>query len=109
MKRLGKTTHTQRGFQLIEFNDDYGEKCSIQESSNVVPHLWLGVDSVQPKILAREAAHAGIATIQTEGWVNVPLPENALINGRMHLNKKQVRTLIKHLKAWLSTGKLSVR
>ena len=34
---------TARGFALNYFDDDYNEKCSLQESSNVEPHIWLGI------------------------------------------------------------------
>lgn len=29
-----KLEYTERGFGLVEFVDDYEEKCSLQESSN---------------------------------------------------------------------------
>lgn len=32
-----------RGFEVQHFLDDYGLDCSIQESSAVEPHIWLGV------------------------------------------------------------------
>lgn len=60
---------TERGFNKIEFFDSYGCPCSLQESSNMIPHIWLGVE-----------------------------------NTRMHLSKKQVKSLRKILKTWLQTG-----
>ena len=39
-----KLTYTPRGFRIASFKDAYGADCSIQESSLVAPHLWLGVD-----------------------------------------------------------------
>jgi hypothetical protein len=38
-----KRYKTQRGFTKIEFDDDYGERCSIQESSSAVSHVWIGI------------------------------------------------------------------
>ncbi len=36
---------TPRGFGLIEFSDDYGTPCSLQESSSAQVHrIWLGVN-----------------------------------------------------------------
>jgi hypothetical protein len=34
---------TQRGFTKIEFDDGHGDRCSIQESSSVVSHVWVGI------------------------------------------------------------------
>lgn len=39
-----KTKYIGRGFYFATFKDRYGESCSIQESSSVVPSIWLGVD-----------------------------------------------------------------
>lgn len=36
--------HTSRGFVRGDFTDRYGEECSIQESSAVVPCIWLGTN-----------------------------------------------------------------
>lgn len=39
--------HTQRGFSRAEFTDEYGEQCSIQDSSIATEAcVWLGVDHV---------------------------------------------------------------
>ena len=40
-----KLEYTPRAFRLALFKDRCGVVCSIQESSSVVPSLWLGVDS----------------------------------------------------------------
>ena len=39
-----KHTKTPRGFVRYEFTDGYGSKCSLQESSNIDPYVWFGVD-----------------------------------------------------------------
>lgn len=74
---------TCRGFKLVQFHDDYGELCDIQESSSVEPHIWLGTHSGDVKVLA--------STINPNdtGWVEYQLPEGAVVNHTMHLNRKQ--------------------
>lgn len=53
---------THRGFQLLEFRDAYGVKCSLQQSSAIgssaafeqkpgSSYIWLGIDSPQPRIM----------------------------------------------------------
>lgn len=81
MKFTKNTTY--RGFKIIQFYDDYDELCDIQESSSVEPHIWLGTHSANPKILASTVYDGGT------GWVNYDIPDDVLINHRMHLNKKQ--------------------
>lgn len=41
-----KETMTQRGFRKVTFEDIGGVPCSLQESSNVEPCIWLGADKV---------------------------------------------------------------
>lgn len=111
-----KVTITHRGFELVEFVDSNGEGCSLQQSSATrfqrdpgQDLLWLGVDDFRPKILASKAAAAGIQVNGTMGWVEIPLPEGTLVSSRMHLDRKQVRELISHLKSWEETGSLEIR
>lgn len=33
---------TARGFAYIEFEDDYGHKCTLQKSSRAYEAIWLG-------------------------------------------------------------------
>jgi len=54
--------------------------------------------------MASKAAHYGIKTDQVTGWIDYPLPINVSLRTEMHLSRKQVRSLIVHLKAWLKTG-----
>ena len=76
---LGKVTRTERGFELIEFEDRYQIPCSLQASSlDDYPKpgtsaVWLGVDD----------GHRGF---------------------RMHLDRERVRQLIWHLQQWLHHG-----
>lgn len=41
-----RKTRTERGFQVIEFEDCYQQQCSIQQSSNLKKQIWLGADNV---------------------------------------------------------------
>lgn len=84
-----KRTNTLRGFGLIEFVDSYGRDCSLQESSNIEPHVWLGPWHANPKIMASQAAALGIATEETTGWVPYPVPSEVMMTTRMHLNRRQ--------------------
>lgn len=78
---------TNRGFKLIQFYDSYDELCDIQESSNIIPHIWLGTHSANPKILASKVKTNGT------GWVDYDIPDDVLISHRMHLDKKQCISL----------------
>lgn len=111
-----KVKTTSRGFELIEFEDSNGEACSLQQSSATEfergpgqDYLWLGVHETRPKVLASKAAAAGIQTTETTGWVDIPLPEGAMISSRMHIDRDQARELVAHLKRWISTGSLRKR
>lgn len=91
---------TARGFKLINFYDSYNELCDIQKSSSIDPHIWLGTHSPNPKILASKVQTGG------RGWIDYEIPDDVLINHRMHLNKKQCVSLgVKLLKFGLF-GKL---
>lgn len=73
---------TERGFGRYEFRDDYGELCSLQESSNAEREaVWLGCD---------RGTHAA-------GEVCI---------ARMHLTVPMVERLVEELNAWLSSGRV---
>ena len=98
---------THRGFSLIEFTDTYGSKCSLQKSSSAeYDRVWLGVDDVEPKIMASQAASLGVVTTETTGWVPYLLPEAVILSSRMHLSREQAQGLIKHLQTFVDTGNL---
>lgn len=103
-----KEKKTNRGFKYIEFKDFYGEDCSLQESSTAFYKcLWLGVDKIKPKILHTDATKLGINHNNVkEGWIDYEIPEEVLIGGRMHLEKEQVKNLIKILQNWLDDKSL---
>lgn len=96
---------TERGFERLEFIDSYGEECSIQESSNVDPYIWLGVNQPRCIILCSDAIKQRLnITSETTGWCEVPQPENSHIFGRMHLNRKQAKILAKQLNYFAKHG-----
>lgn len=62
---------TPRGFYIAEFVDSYGKQCSLQDSSNVDPHIWLGVGDERMH-LTREMVAALIphlARFVVNGWL----------------------------------------
>lgn len=100
---------TERGFGRIEFIDDYGEKCSIQESSSVIERIWLGIDRVNPQIMKSDGQKLGLEMPKGEevsGWMPYPIPEQVVLSSRMHLNRSQVQNLVDKLQQWLDSGSL---
>ena len=101
MNTLGTTEQTNRGFTIIHFEDINGVLCSLQESSvaiNNIPGsgaLWIGCDEPKPRTL-----------IPGKGWTPIAMPEDYIADTRMHLNRKQVKALIRHLKVWIKKGTL---
>ena len=83
MARLGFVKHTERGFELVQWEDIYGCLCDLQQSS----------------------------VILDDGMLNRP-GESAVWLGlnddRMHLNRTQVAALIAHLQTWLDKGTFSI-
>lgn len=87
---------TERGFDIIEFTDEYGEKCSLQKSSLATEDcIWFGLDEIQPRIL-----------IPNVGWVNYPIHPDVHISSRMHLTQEQVKELLPYLIRFSETGEI---
>ncbi|WP_321354582.1 hypothetical protein [Pseudomonas extremaustralis] len=102
------SSQTCRGFSLIEFEDLYGSKCSIQASSLASEDaIWFGPDDAEPKILASQAAAHGVATTEDCGWVEYPIPEAVSLTTRMHLTRDQVEALLPILQRFVETGEVS--
>lgn len=94
--KIGKTN---RGFDLIEFNDYYDEGCSIQKSSLATEDcIWIGIDDPKPKIMASKIIDGGV------GWAKYPIPADVQFNTRMHLSREQVKELIQILQKFVDTG-----
>lgn len=108
-EKLGKVEKTGRGFEIVNFQDCYNTPCSLQASSLAefekpgTSAVWLGTSDAQPKVMWHEAAALGVKNDATSGWVPYPIPEQVLLSTRMHLNRKHVKALIGHLRAWLKT------
>lgn len=78
-----KSKKTIRGFALIEFDDLYEQKCSLQKSSIATTDaIWFGVDNTGDKLGGKD------------------------VNNRMHLNREQVKTLLPYLVRFVETGEL---
>ena len=102
-----KITRTQRGFAIMEFTDRYNTKCSIQKSSLATEDaIWLGIDKANPQIMAHDAHKLGIPTPSNNGWVEYKIPEEVLINTRMHLTQEMVIELLPILQRFADTGEL---
>ena len=93
-------TKTIRGFVLNYFKDDNDDKCSLQESSCVEPHIWLGIDEPNPVIMCSDARKLGLPYAKNEcGWQEYEIPKEVFIHTRMHLTKKQsIKLAMKLLK-----------
>ena len=91
-----KFKQTDRGFDLIEFIDFYGSKCSLQKSSIIESEefIWFGVSKADHK--------AG------PPWMDVTLPGNVSCFSRMHLSQTQVKELLPYLIHFAETGEINL-
>ena len=83
-----QSEYTLHGFVIFRFRDDYGDFCSLQESSSVDPHIWLGMD----KDSSGEAV--GITV------------DGHKLGARMHLSQDQIAMLIPLLQHFVDMGGL---
>lgn len=96
----------------LAFKDDYDVECSIQQSSSVDPHLWLGVHRPEAIIQFKDSEALGLGLQKQNpecneyGWCDYPIPKEVFIGGRMHLNREQAKQLAKKLSYFARTGKL---
>ena len=102
-----KFDKTGRGFSLITFEDVYGSPCSVQRSSIATEDaVWIGVDSPQPKVRAKDARHVGVYTHEAVGWVDFPIPPEVSLVTRMHLTAEQVEKLLPVLEHFVKNREL---
>ena len=74
---------TNRGLEILQFKDDYGEVCDIQRSSAACgDYAWVGVHDPHPQILASKVEPGAT------GWTNYEMPKDTLITHRMHLSRR---------------------
>lgn len=103
---------TKRGFAILDFKDNYGVECNVQISSAVEPHIWLGVPRPHVLIMYKDAKALGLdlekkyPETNEYGWCDFPVPEEALIESRMHLTKNQAKELALVLLKFSRTGRL---
>lgn len=107
-----KINQTSRGFDIAEFVDRYGVKCSLQKSSLATEDaIWLGVDDADPKIMVSDAITMGLRertfTEADNGWCRFPVPPEVQFTTRMHLTVEQVKELLPILQHFVETGELS--
>lgn len=76
--KMKELEYTNRGFSYVQFEDHYGQRCSIQQSS-VYTHVWLGVEK----------------NFKGED-----------VNIRMHLSMEQVQALLPYLERFAKTGSI---
>lgn len=104
-------SRTTRGFGIVKFTDACGVECSVQESSAVDPHLWIGPNKANPMVMALAPPLAmplvppsHVYTDETTGWVPYPVPDGVLMTTRAHMNREQVQQLVEVLQRWLDTS-----
>lgn len=98
-----KTKRTERGFDRIEFVDEYDKQCSLQKSSLATKAcVWFGCDEIGLKKFT-----------PGEGWTDVHLRQDGpygishIANTRMHLTRAQVKKLLPYLQKFVETGEIN--
>lgn len=103
-----KTKKTSRGFDIANFIDSYGAKCSLQKSSSAMQDkIWFGVNDADPKIMCSDAERMGLSPIDNVGYQPFDVPDEVLMNTRMHLTRTQVEKLLPYLQKFVETGNLT--
>lgn len=110
-----KMEHTSRGFAYANFEDKYGQTCSIQKSS-IIPDerggecIWLGVENptnefkVLPQTSEAQKKHGFGWQIKKLGDL---FPDcESMFPDRMHLTQNMVKMLLPALKHFARTGEL---
>ena len=109
-----KKDFTARGFVIGEFEDLYGVKCSIQESSLAEkPALWLGVHKPEIKVMSVDTKNLPPPKIVPDegsgedyGWSSYILPEKVSAFSRMHIDIDMAKELVKTLNYFIKNGRL---
>jgi len=96
MGHFGKVGKTDKGFNIIQFEDRNGESCSLQESSDAADvAVWLGMNDPSPTHL-----------VPGGGSKDYPLPKEVWVASRMLLTWEQVKELVIYLQRFVDTGSL---
>jgi len=78
---------TERGFSNLQFEDRYGQKCSLQNSSLATEGaIWFGVDNTGPHLKGPDQMF------------------NSSVGARMHLTRKQIQELLPYFKVFVMRG-----
>ena len=95
------------------FEDANGEACSIQDSSAVEPHIWLGINVPEAIVLSQKMKGIRPARLvpcdgstETTGWHRYEFDKEVFVHGRMHLDRKMARKLAKMLNYFSKNGRL---
>ena len=109
-----ETKTTERGFDVIEFQDRNDVECSLQKSSLATEDcIWIGVNDANPRIMASDVIKLGefnrknVFEYRQTGWVKYHVPDSVLMSTRMHLTREQVKALLPILEKFVETGELS--
>jgi hypothetical protein len=99
---------TDRGFPTVEFIDHYNQICIVQISSLAEERcIWLGLNEIDPKIMAKDASRLGIETSEKVGLIDYHIPEEVSLPTRMHLTQEQVIELLPVLQKFAETGEIN--
>lgn len=89
-----KKDKTGRGFGIINFTDKYGSDCSLQDSSIATePAIWFGVSVINLQTMDSNKC-----------WIPFEIPNEVLVNSRMHLTQAMVRQLLPYLTKFAESG-----
>lgn len=87
---------TKRNFNYTNFKDEYGNECSLQKSSSAMSdNIWLGIKN--PKLVVFKDSNRG-------EYIETEMPDNFMVNARMHLSIEQVKELLPYLNKFVETG-----
>lgn len=103
-----KSTKTARGFRLDEFEDRYGEKCSLQESSLASEAaIWFGTEGGVQRMRPNGGGWEVFSAEEFAQEFGYPgLEHHVLVRSRMHLTQDMVRDLLPALQHFAETGHL---
>jgi hypothetical protein len=87
-RQKANETATEAGFPLVTWRDMYGVECSVEQSTIIVEDPDSEEDPSPLEMPGSSALWLGTVT------------------GKMHLNRGQVRDLMKYLQRWLESGEL---
>lgn len=105
-------THTARGFDLINFEDRNGCKCSLQKSSLADEDcVWLGMDEPDIKEFypyPRETDESWFEVTKEDLNKLKHRPQNEIhCFSRMELNREQVAELLPYLQRFVEIGEIT--